>query len=63
MWFIYHIEHPFFERYKINNDPWPWNKNREEWNELLWKSLKLVSINVLVIYPVIALLNLMVNNW
>lgn len=25
MWVIYHIELPFFERYKINSNPWPWN--------------------------------------
>ena len=24
MWAIYHIELPFFERYKINNEKWPW---------------------------------------
>ena len=63
MWFIYHIEHPFFERYKINHDPWPWNKDRAEWNKLLWKSIKLVSFNVLVVYPIVALLSLANDNW
>lgn len=63
MWFIYHIEHPFFERYKINRDPWPWNKDRAEWNELLWKSLKLVGLNVLIIYPLVVLINLAKDNW
>jgi hypothetical protein len=24
MYLIYHIELPFFERYKISNEPWPW---------------------------------------
>ena len=23
-WAIYRVEHPFFERYKITNEPWPW---------------------------------------
>jgi hypothetical protein len=32
MWIIYHIEHPFFERYKISSNPWPWYENRVEWD-------------------------------
>jgi len=24
-WIIYHIDHPFFEQYKIIKEPWPWN--------------------------------------
>lgn len=27
MWAIYEIELPFFERYKISQDPWPWKEN------------------------------------
>lgn len=51
MYLIYHIELPFFERYKISNEPWPWYENREEWNALLKKSIKLVTFNALVSYP------------
>jgi hypothetical protein len=29
MWGVYHIKHPWFEQYKINNEPWPWEENRE----------------------------------
>ena len=25
---IYHLEHPFFEQYKANTQPWPWNQNK-----------------------------------
>lgn len=24
---IYYIKHPFFERYKIESEPWPWEKD------------------------------------
>lgn len=51
MWTIYHVELPFFERYKISNEPWPWNENRQEWNKLLWKSIKMVSMNNFITFP------------
>lgn len=51
MWAIYHVELPFFERYKITNDPWPWVENKEEWNKLLWKSIKMVAFNNFVSFP------------
>jgi tetrahydromethanopterin S-methyltransferase subunit D len=25
LWIVYHIEHPFFERYKVGPEPWPWH--------------------------------------
>jgi sterol desaturase/sphingolipid hydroxylase (fatty acid hydroxylase superfamily) len=28
---IYRLELPFFERYKITKEAWPWHENREEW--------------------------------
>ncbi len=52
MWLIYHIELPFFERYKISSDPWPWAENKEEWNILLKKSIALVGFNNLVSTPI-----------
>jgi sterol desaturase/sphingolipid hydroxylase (fatty acid hydroxylase superfamily) len=27
MWGVYHVEHLFFEKYKINSKPWPWYEN------------------------------------
>jgi sterol desaturase/sphingolipid hydroxylase (fatty acid hydroxylase superfamily) len=51
MWYIYHIELPFFERYKITKDPWPWEENRKDWNSLLWKSIKMVAFNNMVTFP------------
>ena len=63
MWYIYHIEHPFFERYKINPDPWPWNSDHEEWMKLLKKSIKLVSFNFLVVFPVALVASYKIDNW
>jgi sterol desaturase/sphingolipid hydroxylase (fatty acid hydroxylase superfamily) len=63
MWVIYHIEHPFFERYKINHDPWPWKENREEWNKLLKKSLRLVGFNTLVVFPSVVLLSVLATRY
>jgi hypothetical protein len=28
LWYIYSIEHPFFEQYKVDKEnPWPWEMN------------------------------------
>jgi hypothetical protein len=39
MYIIYYVELPFFEKHKINNAPWPWKENKEEWVKKLKKSL------------------------
>ena len=59
LYFIYHLEHPFFERYKVNTLQWPWNENREEWNILLKKSLRTVAFNSFVMVPITILSTLM----
>jgi len=57
MWAIYHIEHPFFERYKINSEPWPWTKNQAEWNILIRRTLKLVAVNVFLMVPLFTIVD------
>jgi hypothetical protein len=32
LYIIYHLEHPFFEKFKTNDKPWPWQEDREKWN-------------------------------
>ena len=32
---IYHIEHPFFENYKINKNLWPWKEDISKWKLLV----------------------------
>lgn len=63
MWVIYYLEIPFFERYKINRDPWPWNKDPEEWMRVIKKTLLLVSFNVLVCLPLVIVSNVALHNW
>lgn len=48
---IYKLNSPFFEQYKANKDPWPWDKNKEEWDKLFWRSMKALFINVFIVYP------------
>ena len=55
---IYKLNWNFFERYKIQTEPWPWEDNYEEWMVLLKKSIKQVAINSLMIQPVAIFLSL-----
>ena len=57
--FCYKLNHPFFEKYKAVDDPWPWETDRLEWNRLFWRSIKLTALNSIVInfvinYPSVA---------
>mmetsp|Transcript_18838 Transcript_18838/g.18815 ORF Transcript_18838/g.18815 Transcript_18838/m.18815 type:complete len:318 (+) Transcript_18838:31-984(+) len=54
MYLIYHAELPFFERYKISNDPWPWKKNPELWKVQLKKTIKNLLFNNLIVVPLVA---------
>ncbi|TNV77287.1 hypothetical protein FGO68_gene5448 [Halteria grandinella] len=63
LYFVYHIEHPFFEKYKISKKPWPWQENKEEWRKTLKKSLKLVSFNSFVALPVTMIFFGALNNY
>ena len=55
---IYKIEHPFFEKYKINKEPWPWNQNKDHWYKLLGRSLKIILFNQFVIAPMVSFLSI-----
>ena len=35
----------FFEKYKINNQPWPWNDDPKKWKELLSYTVKILILN------------------
>jgi hypothetical protein len=52
---IYYMEHPFFEQHKIQPKPWPWKRGAEERQQyfnLIKKSLALIAFNQYVIAPV-----------
>jgi sterol desaturase/sphingolipid hydroxylase (fatty acid hydroxylase superfamily) len=63
MYVIYHAELPFFERYKINSLPWPWQENPKEWKILVKKSVALLAFNSLVCVPSLLFIALSSNNW
>lgn len=60
---IYHLEWDFFERYKINPNPWPWKKDREAWVKLMRKSVIVVIFNNLIILPLLMLLDIHANEY
>jgi len=39
LWLVYHLEWPFFERYKITREPWPWNADPQKWYAHVGKTL------------------------
>ena len=49
---IYHLEWDCFERYKILEEPWPWQSMKpEEWRAYLKKTIKVNLINNMVMGP------------
>lgn len=62
-WFVYRLEHPFFERYKITSEPWPWYDNPKEWYSLVWETIFAVSVTQFVVNPILILLALWGDNW
>jgi sterol desaturase/sphingolipid hydroxylase (fatty acid hydroxylase superfamily) len=51
MYFIYMARHPFFEQYRDNYNPWPWDENPAEWRKLKIQSVVTLSINFFLILP------------
>ena len=48
---IYYLELEVFERYKIQDRPWPWKENKKEWNKLLKHSFFILAINQFIMLP------------
>jgi hypothetical protein len=48
-YFFYHYEFAVIERYKNNDNPWPWNEDPEAWRVLCRKSIILLLFNSNVI--------------
>ena len=49
---LYKFKIPFFEKYRINDKPWPWEElNIEKWKEIHNKTVKTVITHELVINP------------
>jgi sterol desaturase/sphingolipid hydroxylase (fatty acid hydroxylase superfamily) len=48
---IYKLNSNFFERYKVNDRPWPWNENPEKWKKTLKESIVLILVNHFIVLP------------
>lgn len=60
---VYKLNHPFFEKYKTNDDLWPWQENMEEWKRFRMRAAKILFLNIMIIFPVSLALRTKVFNW
>jgi hypothetical protein len=44
-WVFYHYEFPFIERYKSNEESWPWHQDPQGWRKLVKKSVLVLLFN------------------
>jgi len=42
----YRLKSPFIERYKVLEDPWPWESDPEAFRKFFWKTMKLYFVNM-----------------
>jgi len=54
---IYYLKWDFFERYKHNPEPWPWEKDPVAWKKLLKRTMKAILFNNFVVVPPFFALN------
>ena len=57
MMLIYKAKLPFFEQYRVSEQPWPWEADPARWRQLLRRTLVTVTLNTGVISPVISLID------
>lgn len=61
LYIIYHIKHPFFEKYKNTDKPWPWEENPQEWIEIRNKSFKTIMVNFFIVTPVMVYISIITS--
>jgi hypothetical protein len=54
---------PFFEKYKVNNEPWPWQENRAGWLKHLRKTLFIIAINYGLGMPFLMIVSMLSKNY
>jgi len=52
---LYALRSPAIEKYKVNDEAWPWDKDMQAWRKLFWKTVWIVGINHLVLTPLMLL--------
>jgi len=55
---IYQINHPFFEKYKSNTTPWPWQTDPEGYKKQRWETFKIFFFNMTVVQAIVVSLGL-----
>lgn len=50
--FLYYFKPLFFEKYKVNNLTWPWDKDQEEWKRMRTKLIKVYFLNFSILGPI-----------
>ncbi|KAL4508092.1 hypothetical protein ABPG72_021465 [Tetrahymena utriculariae] len=46
---IYRMKHPLIEKYRILQQPWPWEKSKDEWIPFRNRLIKYTSMNLIMI--------------
>lgn len=54
--FVYRAKHPFFEQFKDNDRPWPWEYDRD-FPQQFRKAIKQVAINNFIVTPLFSFVN------
>lgn len=59
---IYNLRHPFFEQFKINDNPWPWEEEAQKWSVLKQRTTFFVMFNNFVTFPLFVALPILIKN-
>lgn len=49
---LYYFNFPWLEQYRLNDMPWPWESDPDQWRNSLWKVLRVYCVNQIMIFPV-----------
>lgn len=63
LYLVYHFEPNFLQKYKVNNDPWPWYVNRDEWVNLMKRSCWLIFLNNVISVSIIVYIDLYLSGF
>jgi methylsterol monooxygenase/4-alpha-methyl-delta7-sterol-4alpha-methyl oxidase len=60
-YFLYTSKHPFLEKYRILDKPWPWEENPEEWKKIFKMTGLFFFINQCIITPTLIYIDVKMN--
>jgi len=59
--FVYSSKSTYWRQFKVHDQPWPWEENKEQWKKDLKKSIGVIAFNQFVIVPLFILLSYKTN--